>query len=488
MIPRQELRDLATDFGLDPNVVEKDYALGWLLAGINHHPEISDQWLFKGGTCLKKCFFETYRFSEDLDFTVLDPAHIDQGFLERVFGEIADWIYEQCGLEFPADTRTFDVYANPRGTPSVQGKVGYRGPLERQRSIPRIRLDLTNDERVVLEADLRDVHHPYSDRPEGGIRILTYCFEELFAEKVRAMAERLRPRDLYDVVHLYRRDDLVANRSLVVSTLAAKCEFKGIEVPTVASLEAHPERAALESDWDAMLRHQLPALPGFSEFWGEMPAAFEWIFGEQIRPVPASIQVHGGGALDESWRAPPMGYSWRQEYGVSAPLELIRFAAANHLCVNLTYRNEQGDVGTRLIEPYSLRRTAEGRLLLHAVRHTDGQARSYRVDRIQDATVSQKSFSPRYRIELTAAGPLAAPQSTTRGATAVVTRQAHPIRALSRLKPASRVQTSPSYVVQCLYCQKKFTRQTYDTRLNEHKTKDGWPCPGRTGHLVEAKY
>ena len=61
MIPRQELRDLATDFGLDPNVVEKDYALGWLLAGINHHPEISDQWLFKGGTCLKKCFFETYR-------------------------------------------------------------------------------------------------------------------------------------------------------------------------------------------------------------------------------------------------------------------------------------------------------------------------------------------------------------------------------------------------------------------------------------------
>jgi predicted nucleotidyltransferase component of viral defense system len=40
---------------------------------------LRDAWVFKGGTCLKKCFVETYRFSEDLDFTVrengpLEPA------------------------------------------------------------------------------------------------------------------------------------------------------------------------------------------------------------------------------------------------------------------------------------------------------------------------------------------------------------------------------------------------------------------------------
>ena len=63
MIPRQELLDLAADFGLAPNVVEKDYALGWLLAGFGEHPDTRDSWLFKGGTCLKKCFFETYRLS-----------------------------------------------------------------------------------------------------------------------------------------------------------------------------------------------------------------------------------------------------------------------------------------------------------------------------------------------------------------------------------------------------------------------------------------
>ncbi len=85
MISRDEVLEFAREFQLAANVVEKDYALGWLLAGISNHRELSDTWVFKGGTCLKKCFFETYRFSEDLDFTLRDPAHLDEAFLSRVF-------------------------------------------------------------------------------------------------------------------------------------------------------------------------------------------------------------------------------------------------------------------------------------------------------------------------------------------------------------------------------------------------------------------
>ena len=73
-------------------MVEKDYVLGWMLADIFAHEELAESWLFKGGNCLKKCFFETYRFSEDLDFTLRDEAQIEEGFLKRVFGEIAAWI------------------------------------------------------------------------------------------------------------------------------------------------------------------------------------------------------------------------------------------------------------------------------------------------------------------------------------------------------------------------------------------------------------
>lgn len=71
MIDRAEILAIATDLRLSHDVVEKDYVLGWLLAGIYAHEQLASTWVFKGGTCLKKCYFETYRFSEDLDFTLL---------------------------------------------------------------------------------------------------------------------------------------------------------------------------------------------------------------------------------------------------------------------------------------------------------------------------------------------------------------------------------------------------------------------------------
>ena len=77
MIGKPEMLRTAGQMNLNPHVVEKDYALGWLLAGIFANDKIADSWVFKGGTCLKKCFFETYRFSEDLDFLLKEP---DPGF------------------------------------------------------------------------------------------------------------------------------------------------------------------------------------------------------------------------------------------------------------------------------------------------------------------------------------------------------------------------------------------------------------------------
>ena len=102
MIPKREILELATSSGLSPQVIEKDYVLGWILAGIHQH-DIGKSWAFKGGTCLKKCYFETYRFSEDLDFTLSDPGHIDASFLQNAFTQIAEWIYEKTGIEIPTD-------------------------------------------------------------------------------------------------------------------------------------------------------------------------------------------------------------------------------------------------------------------------------------------------------------------------------------------------------------------------------------------------
>ena len=389
MIDRLEILEFARELGLTPEIVEKDYVLGWLLGGIFNHPALQSTWLFKGGTCLKKCYFETYRFSEDLDFTLRNPEHLTQEFLDTTFPEVAGWIYERCGIEMPPDAITFEIYANPRGKLSVQGRIGYRGPLQRRGSIPRIKLDLTDDERIVLDPIWREVHHPYSDRPGDGIQAFCYRYEELFAEKIRALAERMRPRDLYDVIHLYRHDAAGCDRELVLQTLGEKCNFKGIPVPDADSLANSPERAELESEWENMLVHQLPVVPPLAHFFGELPRVFSWLVGLLAREILPAIPA--GADEDASWRPPAMASSW----GTVVPLETIRFAAANYLCVDLSYQGTH-----RLIEPYSLHRTRDGNIMLHAIRHDSGDHRSYRVDRIEGVSATRTSFMPRYSVEL----------------------------------------------------------------------------------------
>lgn len=57
--------------GMGWEVLERDYVLSWILAGISRHGQLRETLVFKGGTALKKCYFGDYRFSEDLDFSGL---------------------------------------------------------------------------------------------------------------------------------------------------------------------------------------------------------------------------------------------------------------------------------------------------------------------------------------------------------------------------------------------------------------------------------
>ena len=174
--------------------------------------------------------------------------------------DVVDAIKDETGLEFPKESIQFEIFQNPRGSLSIQGGVKYRGPVRPQVGIahmPRIKIDLTLDEPLVLPAVVKSVEHLYFDRPTDGISILSYDYEEVYAEKVRALAQRLRPRDLYDVIHLHRRMDLEPDREKVFSTLQSKCQLRGIPIPTMGILETHDNRAFLESEWESQLKHQI---------------------------------------------------------------------------------------------------------------------------------------------------------------------------------------------------------------------------------------
>ncbi|MHB8717448.1 MAG: nucleotidyl transferase AbiEii/AbiGii toxin family protein [Candidatus Dormibacteria bacterium] len=462
MITRADLVERVREWGLAEQVVEKDYILGWVLWGIGTDATLGHQWVFKGGTCLKKCYIETYRFSEDLDFTVLAGGVVAPEevlpHLQRVLRRVAD----ESGIDFSLQEPRFRL--RPSGQAS-EGRVYYRGP-QQTRQPASIKLDLAADELVVRPPVLREIAHPYPDAlPQPGT-IRCYSFEEVFAEKLRAMGQRGRPRDLYDIVNLFRRNDLRPHAELVRDVLVEKCRIRSVDVPTFESVAAAPHRAELESEWANMLGHQLPALPPLDQFLAELPDLFAWLHGQVEFPALAAIASEAG--EDLSWTPPPTAATWHQ----GVPLEPVRFAAANRLCVALTYN------GTiREIEPYSLRRTQDAHYVLHAVRADNGEHRSYRVDRIQRVEVTTRPFRPRYAVEFSGTGPLAAPP----------TRRSSGYSA-PRSTTLQRSHPGPVYILQCVRCGKEFRRRTRDRILRPHKSPDGYNCSGRRGYHVRTDY
>jgi len=398
MITKNEIIEAATNVGLQPNVVEKDYVLGWILAGIYNNQTLSKSWVFKGGTCLKKCFFETYRFSEDLDFTVTDSYHFDEKFLIATFQSIALWIYQNSGIEIPIDSIFFEMIKTLDGKISSQGKLGYIGPLARRGNISKIKLDLTLHEILVLEPAKRRVYHPYSDEIRDGFNVHCYSFEEIFAEKVRALIERARPRDLYDVIHLFRNLNLLSSPKLLKSTLNKKCDFKGLQYPTIIILEEHSKREELTAEWDNMLRHQLQALPPIDSYWDELPTFFQWL----NEGILEEIQSYASKAEETIW---VLGRTSRLNTSQSI-LEKIQFAAANRVCIRLQYSDK-----SRTIEPYSFRKSNDGNILLygHERESPDKEIKCYRLDRFQRVEITNQPFTARFKVEISSNGPIYMP-------------------------------------------------------------------------------
>jgi predicted nucleotidyltransferase component of viral defense system len=462
MITHEEIKNLVVEWGIREDVIEKDYVIGWILWGIGQDDDLKDKWVFKGGTSLKKCYLETYRFSEDLDFTVLPGAPIEPQDIQPILARILNRVYEGSGIDFSVKNPLLKQKDFPLYT---EGRVYYQGP--RHTPTPaRIKIDLIASEKVVSPPILRSVIHPYSDKLPEPAQILCYSLEEVFAEKIRAMGERGFPRDLYDIVFLFRNSPFKEDPKLVKSILISKCESKGVPLPSVERIKQSPILNELKAEWGNMLGHQLPKLPDFEEFFKVLPELFDWL---EEKYIPEILETISSGENEETGWRPPIGVT---SWGFNISLESIRFAAVNHLCIKLGYNGTK-----RIVEPYSLRRTTEGNLLLYAVRVDNNEVRAYRVDRIESVEITNNTFQPKFQIEFSSSGNIDA-LPTNRG--------------IAQFKYPSFKKYpktfGPTYIFECPICGKRFKRSKYDSTLRPHKDKNGYVCMGRYGYYIETKY
>ncbi|MCF7830840.1 nucleotidyl transferase AbiEii/AbiGii toxin family protein [Candidatus Gracilibacteria bacterium] len=400
MIPKAEILEIAKIFSLLPNTVQKDYVISWVLKSISNNPHLS-QWIFKGGTCLKKCYFETYRFSEDLDFTVPTNLTINSELINMHLEEVISWIEENSGLTFPRKDWKIEEYTNPRGNTSFQVKISYNGPLGgAPNSLPRVKFDITQDELIVDSPILRNLHHNFSDRFEPPPQILCYSINEILAEKSRALFERNgRARDVYDVVNISRnfRKEIEPQHARDIAN--AKFKFKSLSIPTVEQIVSAIDKDTLRANWEHQLAHQISDLPKVESFLDDLQDAIAWWLNPRIAkpnliPIPQTR-----GRIAPRILFPTTNYQNKSEFR----MEIIRRVAHNRQCALISYHGHE-----RLVEPYSLRYLATGNVLLYAREiEKDGMLSNkidnptaYKIHEIDSASISNRTFVPQWEIEL----------------------------------------------------------------------------------------
>lgn len=266
MIKKEELLYFQKQLYLPLSTIEKDYVLSLLIWGISQNQILKSSWIFKGGTCLKKCFFGNYRFSEDLDYTLTNDASISSNFIETRLSEVFSLIYERFGLKIYHENLSIQPFPDKKGL-FIQIKIPFQGPLLSSGSLPKIKLDLSQEELLVDTPIHMPLHHPYSDKNDVATSVLCYSIYEIFAEKLRAFVQRTRPRDLYDIVYLHT---LFQKNHLNIENLKtiAHKKFKHHHLIFPDSLNTLNPQAIenAKSDWTIMLAHQISELEPFETF------------------------------------------------------------------------------------------------------------------------------------------------------------------------------------------------------------------------------
>lgn len=388
MINLAEIKNEASKNNIREDIVEKDYCLGWILWGIASSEALKDNLAFKGGTALKKCFFDTYRFSEDLDFTVLSDDIYSKEKLNISLEDIARRISQASNIQFPQIS--VEESQDLRGNLTFQAKISYVGPRKQMGSPAKIKLDLTKFELIVLPLEARSLFHNYSDNGEFKYNVLCYSLDEILAEKMRSLLERTRARDFYDVWRLLRDHSANVNLTHFKEAFNKKCGYKSVNIKSIDDFLAPAKEEELRSDWQVSLPHQLSYLPNFEivkdEFLSLIVKALPPLVTSKIRSY-----VHALPAGGRSYISIPQ----RFYTGVySSPLEVLKQAGRGGVMVKMTYKNE-----IRFVEPYSMRISKDGNLTFFGWQEGDYHIKQFRLDRIQNIEITNKSFYPKYPVE-----------------------------------------------------------------------------------------
>ena len=180
MITKEQIQELAKKFSIDWYSILREYMQIVFLSAL-YEDKLSQEVFFKGGTTIR-LLLNSFRFSEDLDFTIkLDPGDIEKLVSKTI---------EKVNLVVPDVTfkRLKTIHKSFAGTINFNSSE-YKYPLNIHLEFSYREKPLTQQESVL------ETIFPVSPYP----LILHLAWKEILAEKVRALMTRAKGRDLFDI-------------------------------------------------------------------------------------------------------------------------------------------------------------------------------------------------------------------------------------------------------------------------------------------------
>ena len=280
---RLRLEEARKRLGLPWEVLERDYLLSWILAGITQVEILQNSLVFKGGTALKKCYFGDYRFSEDLDFTGVGSVPTGTA-MEAAVKEACVRAVQLLDLYAPVDILC-ERHTEREPHPGSQEAFDIRGrfPWHRQPHT-RVMVEVALDEKVLRSPLRRPILHDYGE--PLGLEITTYSLEEIVAEKLRAILQharalesrgwvRSRARDYYDLWRILGSSPVQLDVSNFEALLREKCATRSVAFSGPDSFFPEAVLAHVEKTWAQWLGPLVSDLPSYERVVADLRPLIE---------------------------------------------------------------------------------------------------------------------------------------------------------------------------------------------------------------------
>ena len=245
MIDYLQVQRLAIKNNVSPEIIEKDYFIELVLFYFSKNSSLCENFIFRGGTALKKVYFPEYRFSEDLDFVIDSQKEMN------VYQEIIIQILQKISSDYPIKIDKRSIFESDR----LQLFIIY-DIIPDIKGTKELKVDILKDY-YIPKHERKRLLFSYPEFENKNSILETYALESVICDKIgRILDVDNEPRDLYDLWYLLK---LNLDIKIVREEFKNKYGYK-ILIP---NLLREIGKDDYKQNWENRLIHQIFDLPDF---------------------------------------------------------------------------------------------------------------------------------------------------------------------------------------------------------------------------------